>query len=137
VARLPQTGSDDGVWGDLLNEFLLVTHDTDGSIKSGSIQESHLSSAVQTKLNTVASGGNDVTSVAGRTGAVTLTKSDVGLANVDNTSDANKPVSTATQTALNLKADASAVGNKVVVYNSYADAPALPVNTVVISITGS
>jgi Phage tail repeat like len=34
-----------------------------------------------------------------------LTKSDVGLANVDNTSDANKPVSTATQTALNLKAN--------------------------------
>jgi hypothetical protein len=33
------------------------------------------------------------------------TKSDVGLGNVDNTSDANKPVSTATQTALNLKAN--------------------------------
>jgi hypothetical protein len=32
-----------------------------------------------------------------------LTKSSVGLANVDNTSDANKPVSTATQTALDLK----------------------------------
>ncbi len=49
-------------------------------------------------------GGGAVTSVAGRTGAVVLTKSDVGLANVDNTSDANKPVSTATQTALNGKA---------------------------------
>lgn len=35
------------------------------------------------------------------------TKSDVGLGNVDNTSDANKPVSTATQTALNLKVDAN------------------------------
>lgn len=46
-----------------------------------------------------------VTSVAGKTGAITLTKTDVGLSNVDNTSDANKPVSTATQTALNLKAD--------------------------------
>ena len=34
-----------------------------------------------------------------------LTKSSVGLANVDNTSDANKPISTATQTALNLKAN--------------------------------
>lgn len=32
------------------------------------------------------------------------TKSQVGLSNVDNTSDANKPISTATQTALNLKA---------------------------------
>jgi hypothetical protein len=44
-----------------------------------------------------------VQSVSGRTGNVTLTKSDVGLSNVDNTSDADKPVSTATQTALNAK----------------------------------
>jgi len=48
-----------------------------------------------------------VASVAGKTGAVTLAKGDVGLGNVDNTSDASKPVSTATQTALNAKADAS------------------------------
>jgi hypothetical protein len=33
----------------------------------------------------------------------TLDKSAVGLSNVDNTSDANKPISTATQTALNAK----------------------------------
>lgn len=32
------------------------------------------------------------------------TKTDVGLSNVDNTSDANKPISTATQTALDAKA---------------------------------
>lgn len=44
-----------------------------------------------------------VTSVAGKTGAVTLAKGDVGLSNVDNTSDANKPISTATQTALDAK----------------------------------
>jgi len=36
-----------------------------------------------------------------------ITKSMVGLANVDNTTDANKPVSTATQTALDLKLDSS------------------------------
>lgn len=50
---------------------------------------------------------NLVTSVAGKAGVVTLVKGDVGLGNVDNTSDANKPISTATQTALNLKYDAS------------------------------
>jgi hypothetical protein len=49
-----------------------------------------------------------VTSVSGRTGVITLTSSDVGLGNVDNTSDVNKPISTATQTALNLKLNASA-----------------------------
>ena len=37
-----------------------------------------------------------------------LSKSDVGLGNVDNTSDANKPISTATQTALNGKEPADA-----------------------------
>lgn len=34
-----------------------------------------------------------------------VTKSDIGLSNVDNTSDANKPISTAVQTALSSKAD--------------------------------
>ncbi|QBP33264.1 minor tail protein [Gordonia phage BrutonGaster] len=48
-----------------------------------------------------------VTSVAGKTGAVSLVKGDVGLGNVDNTSDLNKPISTATQTALDGKANAS------------------------------
>ena len=46
-----------------------------------------------------------VSSVAGRTGNVVLNKNDVGLNNVDNTSDTNKPISTATQTALNSKVD--------------------------------
>ena len=41
------------------------------------------------------------------------TKSDVGLGNVDNTSDANKPISTATQTALNAKQDTIVVGKDV------------------------
>jgi len=50
---------------------------------------------------------SDVTSVAGKTGAVTLVKADVGLANVDNTSDLNKPISTATQVALDAKESSS------------------------------
>lgn len=42
------------------------------------------------------------------------------------------------QSALDAKADASSVvGTNIYVYNSYADAPALPVNTVVVSITGA
>ena len=36
---------------------------------------------------------------------ITVDKTDVGLGNVDNTSDADKPISTATQAALDLKAD--------------------------------
>lgn len=65
-------------------------------------------------------GAFPVLSVAGLTGtiassalktALTLVKADVGLANVDNTSDANKPVSTAQQAALDLKASISDVLN--------------------------
>jgi hypothetical protein len=44
-----------------------------------------------------------VSSVAGRTGDVTLDKNDVGLGDVDNTPDLDKPISTATQTALDGK----------------------------------
>lgn len=49
-------------------------------------------------------GAAPVTSVAGKTGEVTLAKADVGLSNVDNTADTAKPVSAAQQTALDLKA---------------------------------
>ena len=43
----------------------------------------------------------------------TVTKTQVGLSNVDNTSDLDKPVSTATQTALNAKADDSDITDLV------------------------
>jgi hypothetical protein len=45
-------------------------------------------------------GGGAVDSVNGHTGVVVLVKSDLSLGNVDNTSDVNKPVSTATSTAI-------------------------------------
>jgi hypothetical protein len=46
-----------------------------------------------------------VVSVNGNTGVVVLTKSSLSLGNVDNTSDANKPVSTAQASAIALKAN--------------------------------
>jgi hypothetical protein len=63
-----------------------------------------------------------VSSVAGKTGAVTLVKGDVGLGNVDNTSDANKPISTATQTALDGKAPTSHTHD----YSTLAGLPIIP-----------
>jgi len=50
---------------------------------------------------------SEVNSVNGQTGIVVLDKDDVGLGNVDNTSDLDKPISTVTQAALDLKYDAS------------------------------
>lgn len=49
--------------------------------------------------------GGAVTSVNGQTGIVVLTPADIGLGNVNNTSDMNKPVSVPQQIALNTKAD--------------------------------
>lgn len=54
-------------------------------------------------------GTSPVLSVAGRTGIIVLTSSDVGLGNVDNTADLAKPISSATQTALDEKLSSSAV----------------------------
>ncbi|HSX06510.1 MAG TPA: glycosyl hydrolase family 28-related protein [Candidatus Saccharimonadia bacterium] len=64
MARLPTPGGDDNSWGDILNSFLAVSHNTDGSL-----QQTALSSA------------GAVTSVNGKTpsaGSVTLTAADVG-----------------------------------------------------------
>ena len=53
-------------------------------------------------------GGGAVDSVNGRAGPVVLTSADVGLSNVNNTSDANKPVSTAQAAADTAVANAAA-----------------------------
>jgi hypothetical protein len=178
MARLPIPGSDDGIWGDVLNDYLVQTHNTDGTLKDGIVTNSSLaanavtaseladnsisedkldadlqtkvngvggstnlaasrtgtsvtitsdtgtdatidpasaseagvmSAADKTKLNDIEAGAqvNTVASVAGKTGVVALTRDDVGLGNVDNTSDANKPISATTQAALDNKLEAS------------------------------
>jgi len=53
-----------------------------------------------------------------------ITKSDVGLGNVDNTTDAAKPISTATQTALDLKlASTTAASTYATITNNNLKAP--------------
>jgi len=77
-----------------------------GNVDNTSDLNKPISTLTQTALN-----GKENTITAGTTEQYfrgdktfqTLDKSAVGLGNVDNTSDANKPISTATQTALNLK----------------------------------
>ena len=54
-----------------------------------------------------------------------VTKSQVGLGNCDNTSDLNKPVSTATQTALGLKIDKSSIKTSTPENPSNDDVPSI------------
>jgi hypothetical protein len=76
---------------------------TDATIPAATTALSGMMSAAdKSKLDGVAAGAqvNTVASVAGKTGVVTLVKADVGLGLADNTADADKPISTATATAL-------------------------------------
>lgn len=63
LARLPIPGQDDGTWGNVLNDFLSVSHNPDGTLQSSAISAaggyikpasgipgSDLSSTVQTQL---------------------------------------------------------------------------------------
>lgn len=59
-----------------------------------------------------------VSSVAGKTGAVLLDKSDIGLANVDNTSDINKPIGNQTQVALDSKQNTLVSGTNIKTINN-------------------
>ena len=169
MARLPIPGQDRGSWGAILNDYLSVEHNTDGTLKpsgtlgsrapvnnptfTGSVTVPTPSNATDAVTKayvdslvssaSLPSGGSSnqvlakasavdydtqwitpptapVSSVNSQTGAVTLGKSDVGLGNADNTSDANKPISTAVQTALDGKATRLDIPQNSVPYRSAA-----------------
>jgi len=76
-----------------------------------------VTTALATKENTITP-GTTAQYYRGDKSFQTLDKTAVGLGNVDNTSDANKPVSTATQTALNAKQDTLVSGTNIKTLNS-------------------
>ena len=75
------------------------------------LSKNDFTDTLKNKLDGIAEGAQDnsITGVKGsseetyRTGNVSISASNIGLGNVNNTSDADKPISTATQTALNGK----------------------------------
>lgn len=88
MARLPKPGGDNGNWGDILNEYLSQSHNSDGSLLENTVGVAQIKDESVT-ANKIAPGA--------------VTKTSVGLDQVDNTSDSNKPVSTATQQVLDTK----------------------------------
>lgn len=77
------------------------------------------------KLAGIADNANNYVHPGSGTNPHGTTKTDIGLGNVDNTSDTNKPISTATQTALDGKAN---TGHKHVVAD-ITDFPSIPTKT--------
>ena len=75
-----------------------------GAITGTLSSQTDLQNALNTKEPTITA-GTSAQYYRGDKSFQTLDKNAVSLSNVDNTSDANKPVSTATQTALNAKQD--------------------------------
>lgn len=106
------------------DEYILLHPETDASIvnlAAEGIEATNVQDAlVELNENIKAiTGGGVVTGVKGsaeteyRLGQVNITKANIGLGNVDNTADADKPVSTAQQAELDKKADASDVTSKL------------------------
>ena len=89
-----------------------ATLDTLGEIATALGNDANLSATLTTSIGLKAplasptfTGTVTIPTGASITAPTGLVKGDVGLGNVDNTSDTNKPVSTAQQTALDLKAN--------------------------------
>ena len=150
MTRLPQPGADTGYWGEILNEYLLEEHNSDGSHKVGHIlgtptEAGHVlvsdpSTSQQVSWQTIVqllpSGGpsqvlQKASSGDGTVTWVTMTRANVGLGNVDNTADIDKPISTAQQAALTQKADDGAVvkltGNQTIAgAKTFSTTPRVP-----------
>lgn len=79
MSRLPNPGNDNGTWGNILNDFLGISHAQDGTlnsntvgsgqIQSGVVGTQHLTTSVQQTLNAAVRMVNSKTPV---NGAVTL-----------------------------------------------------------------
>ena len=94
---------------------LVVVGNTSGTNTGDNAVNSLYSGLAASKQDALVSGTN-IKTIEGQSlvgsGNIDLAKGDVGLGNVDNTSDANKPVSTATQTALDAKTNKLVVTNR-------------------------
>lgn len=78
MTRLPIVDGDNGTWGDVLNDYLLRSHNTDGTLRTGAVSEAALDSALQSKVNqagppNVLSVGTVTTGAAGSNASATIT----------------------------------------------------------------
>jgi hypothetical protein len=119
MSRLPTPGQDNGVWGDILNDFLSVSFGSDGTLKERLIGDDQVSSLSRSKivglvpgLNAKASNGTVVHNSGNETveGVKTFGSSPVVPTPSNNGDAANKTyVDVTAQAALDMKADKTSV----------------------------
>ena len=97
MARLPTPGSDTGSWGGILNDFLGVSLNSDGSIKNGAVSPSQLSGSPSLSAgSTIGWNGSAFTATSGtvtvtRDGNGAITAVTDGISTVDQiTRDGNR-----------------------------------------------
>lgn len=103
MGRLPQPGGDKSIWGDILNDYLLVSHANDGKLRNNIVSPANLEVSLQNSIDKADSSVQRINGVTPINGDSIINKADVGLSDVDNTSDINKPISTLAQAALDTK----------------------------------
>jgi hypothetical protein len=85
MTRLPTPGSDNNVWGAVLNDFLSIEHNIDGSLKKGALiaqAQSDAAQAITTANNAATTATNAQNAVAGKLDAA-LVGAPNGVAGLD------------------------------------------------------
>ncbi|MGQ7944625.1 tail fiber domain-containing protein [Flavobacterium sp. WC2509] len=107
-------------WVVLEKQFQSATTSQEGVVKLDAVISASNTLVPTSNLLKSVSDANQA-HIANTSNPHSVTKSQVGLANVDDTSDANKPVSGPQQTALNLKADKTNGVSQITDSNPYAN----------------
>lgn len=83
MARLPTPGSDDGIWGSVLNDYLSQAHNADGTLKNGAVPTNVLADGAVTaaKLSATSPTSGQVLSYDGTALAWTTAGSASGINN--------------------------------------------------------
>ncbi len=92
TTRLPTPGGDDNQWGDILNQYLLQSHKSDGTLKDGVVSFLNLDTNLKDQINSTSSNTGGTISLDGavtgpatsnslKDGAVSLAHLDTALKN--------------------------------------------------------
>lgn len=72
MSRLPTPGSDDGTWGDILNDYLEVSHNADGSLKDNTVTDDTVSTSASIAQSKIANLTSDLSNKAADSSVVHL-----------------------------------------------------------------